>query len=154
MKYIVMLALTLVASQAKADGFVCETTEGDLTVKVYNHTQANDGTRNGAIMVLSNPSADAGSRTLATFTDVKSILSNHGADYSADVDLRFHGARRDDALVAGTQLRELDTIELNVDFSYNQPVVAGEHVAGDLVLVKREGGKETLSVDCTRYLKN
>jgi hypothetical protein len=152
------LALALVAlsvsAVAHADGFVCQTHEGDLTIKAYNNTQAENGTRNAAVLVLSDPSVGAGKKTIARFTDINETLTNVGASYDATVDLRFNDSDLAGRNIGGTKLGQLKTVHLDVDFSYSTPVAAGASVEGTLVLIKRNGSELTHAVTCTRYLKN
>jgi hypothetical protein len=155
MKKIVMMIAALTAlNAAHADGFVCQTVEGDLNVKIYNHVDPSVGTRVASIMVLSDPGVSIGRKTIARFTEVQENLSSIGANYEANVDLRFSDSSRKGEIVAGTKLGQLQTIHLNVDFSYSSPIEAGEEVPGLLTLVKRNGDEITRDVECTRYLKN
>lgn len=142
------------ANVAKADGFVCETLRGDLNVKVFNHTNPNKGTRNAAVMVLSDPSIQFGNKTIASFSDVKSTLGNSGATYVADVDLRVSESNRGGELISGTKLMYLDQIVLDIDFAYNQPVEAGEEIDAKMTLIKRDGQHIVRHLTCSRYLKN
>jgi len=152
---IVAIAVCAVSGSAYADGFVCQARNASLTVKAYNHTHAVEGTRSGAVVVLSDPEASAGEKTIARFTDAKGTLSSHGADYVANVDLRFKDQSNKEALVAGkVQLEDLDTVELSVDFSYSQPIAAGESVDGTIILNTRDGNSISLDASCERYLKN
>lgn len=152
MKSLAIAALALISSStAFADGFVCK--NEDLAVKVYNHTQPEVGTRTAALMVISDRSVQAGRKTIARFQDSKGRISNKGARYTADVDLRYADSARAGENIGGTKLGELDTIELDVEFSYAQPVAAGELVSGTLTLNKRNGQVIELELECARYLK-
>ena len=146
-------ALTL-ASQAKADGFICTSSDGSLTVKVYDHVTPAAGTRNAAVLVVSDNNVGAGNKTIARFTDVHRTLTNQGASYDAKVDLRFNDSGRKGELIGGTKLGQLANILLDVDFSFAEPVDAGDQVDGYLTLVKRDEQIITFDVVCTRYLKN
>jgi hypothetical protein len=155
MKHIIVTALVLISTSAFADGFVCQTRNGDLDVKVYNNTDASRGTRAAAVLVLSDPEATAGNKTVARFTGAAGTLTNTGSSYMANVDLRFSDLNNKTALVAGrVQLQELDTVKLDVDFSYSQPLPAGESVNGELTLNTRAGDHIVMDVLCSRYLKN
>ena len=154
MQKLIAIALVLgSAAAAHADGFECTTRNGDLNVKVYNHTQASAGTRNAAVMVVSDPSIGAGKKTTARFTDIRSTLTNSGADYVAAVDLSEPDSSLGGRNIGGTKLSQLSTIELAIEFKYNQPVSAGEYVPGTISLNKSNGEVINLEVDCTRYLK-
>jgi hypothetical protein len=150
---ILAMTMILAAAPAYADGFRCETLEGDLAIKVYNHTQPAAGTRNGAVMVVSDPAVSAGRKTIASFTDVKTTLSNSGAYYVADVDLRVAESRRGGELISGTKLKHLDQLQLDVNHNYRYPVEAGEPVDARLTLVKRDGKRIERQMECVRYLK-
>lgn len=154
MKNTMIALLTMVTSTvAFADGFNC-TSESGLNVKVYNHTDANKGTRTGSIMVISDSSVGAGNKTIAKMSDVKGTLSSKKAVYTAKVDLRFADSSHKGELIAGTKLGQLAKIELMVDFSYGAPVKAGEQVEGLLVLTKRNSAEIVENISCVRYLKN
>lgn len=148
---ILSIAIAATSSIAQADGFVCS--NDDIAVKVYNNTEAKVGTRTAAVMVLSDRSVAAGRKTIARFTDTNGRISQKGASYLADVDLRFSDSSRKGELIGGTKLGELDTIQLDVDFSYAAPVEAGEMVDGTLTLNKRNGQQIELALECKRYLK-
>jgi hypothetical protein len=141
------------ASTAKADGFVCQTTAEDLQLKIYNHVMPEDGTRVAAIMVLSDPAVQKGNKTIAKFTDVKGTLSNQGASYTANVDLRVKESNRKGELILGTKLGQLDEVLVDVDFSYADPIENGDTVGGKITLVKRNGMEITRKLECERYLK-
>jgi hypothetical protein len=144
-------AASFVSTSAFADGFVC--TSGDLKVKVYNQTNPNAGTRNAAVMILSDESVQQGNKTIAKFT-APQTLSNDAASYTAKVDLRYGNSNRAGEYIAGTRLGQIDTITLDVEFSYNTPVDSGDYAMGLLTVVKRNGDVTELDMDCERYLRN
>jgi hypothetical protein len=155
MKHVTLIAVALLAvsQAAMADGFKCESTDGVLSVKAYNHTSPDAGTRNAAVMVISDNTIQYGNKTVAKFTDANETLSNQGALYSARVDLRYNDSGRKGELIGGTKLGQLKTIDLDVDFSYAAPEANGSHVEGMLSLVKRNGDVVSIPMDCARYLK-
>jgi hypothetical protein len=154
MKVFAIVFAALVSTTAQADGFVCEGNRDSLIVKVYNHTQPTEGTRNAAVMVVSDPSIQLGNKTIARFSDVNSTLSNKGAFYMADVDLRFNDSGRKGELIGGTKLGQLKHISLDVNFSYGEPINSGETAPAILSLIKRNGETIDLDMNCSRYLKN
>src|ERR1044072_840981 len=101
MKTLVLIASALVGASAFADGFVCENLDANLRIKAYNHTQAEEGTRVGATMIVSDPSISHGRSTIATFADADSLLTSDGASYTAKVDLRFNNSGRKGENIAG-----------------------------------------------------
>ena len=156
MKKTMVVAMMIAAtSSAFADGFVCQSRNSDLNVTVYNNTSADVGTRSAAVMILSDPDAAEGAKTIARFTDTKGLLTNKGSFYQANVDLRFKDQKNKEMLIAGrVQLQTLNTVELSVEFSYAQPLPAGQMVNGELTLNTRAGDKIDLDVTCQRYLKD
>ena len=142
------------ATQARADGFECQTVDKDLVVKVYNETDPAKGTRNGAVMILSDPAVQEGRKTIAKFKSVDRTLDNTSAHYLTDVDLRFTDIRRKGELISGTKLGQLAQIALDIEFSYSDPLEDGESTKGRLALVKRNGTVIFRSLECVRYLKN
>jgi len=142
-------------TQAHADGFVCDTmNDARLRVKIYNHVDAEDGTRNPAIMILSDRTVQEGRKTIAKFTSETERLTRDGATYVADVDLRYGNSNRKGELILGTKLGHVDTIQVDVDFTYGRPVSNGEKLLGEIVVLKRDGDKNFDVLECTRYLKN
>lgn len=153
MKKVIFAAIIALSSTAFADGFVCQTVDQDLVIKVYNHTKPEMGTRTAAFMVLSDPSVNAGNKTIAKFhSDGK--LSSEGSMYEANVDLRFADLKRKGENILGTKLGQLKQLILAVDFSYAAPVAHGTEVSGVLTWVKRNGDVDSTEVVCARYLKN
>ena len=155
MKNIIIAAvagLSLFAGNAFADGFVCQNEAGDLKAKVFNHTQPEEGTRNAAVMILSNPQLQSGNKTIARFR-APQTLTNEAATYLARVDLRFNDHRAGEYL-AGTRLGYVKNITLAVDFSYAAPVEEGTETSALMTVKKRNG--DTIKVDmvCARYLAN
>jgi hypothetical protein len=148
------LAFLLASPAAFADGFVCHNSREALSVKVFNNTDPSAGTRNGAVMVLSDLSVGAGNKTIARFTDSNLTLSNQSSKYAAKVDHRFNDSNRKGELIAGTNIGALAQVNLDLDFSYARPVAHGAFVRGTLGLIKRNGQTTNLAMDCSRYLKN
>jgi hypothetical protein len=135
------IVLATISASAHADGFNCQTVDGDLTVKLYNNTAAEAGTRVGAVMIVSDPSVSGGRKTIARFTDTNGLLDSRSSRYEANVDLRFTDSARKGENILGTKLGQLDKIIADIDFSYAAPVEAGEEVSGSLILVKRNGDR-------------
>jgi hypothetical protein len=139
---------------AMADGFVCDTLDGHYTVKVYNQIDANRGTRNGAIMILSDNTIRYGRKTVATFASEQTLADSDGASYDANVDLRYSNSGRAGENILGTKLGQIDTIRLNVAFYYNAPVKSEAALDGQLIVIKRNGQNGKVEVACSRYLKH
>ena len=151
---LVMMAAMGFSSVAMADGFICDTIDGRYTAKVYNQTDASRGTRNGAILILSDNAVQQGRKTIASFDSEQTLADREGASYEANVDLRYTKSGRGGENFLGTKLGQLDSIRLNVAFYYDMPVKNGEDLDGQLIAVKRNGSKIRAQVYCTRYLKN
>jgi len=154
-KLILSTAMMIMASTAAhADGFLCDNQEGNLRIKVYHHTQPQLGTRNVAVMIVSDPTVADGRKTIATFDADKALLTSSSATYTANVDLRFSTSNRKGENVGGTKLGELDQIILHVDYSFDNPVPAGSEVGGEAVLVRRGSASDIrIPMNCSRYLK-
>jgi hypothetical protein len=154
MKNVIILIAALFTSTAFADGFVCQSNDGVLKVKAYNHVHAAKGTRTAAVMIVSDNTIQHGNKTIAKFDSVEGLLDNSGAEFVAQVDLRFNNTGRKGELIGGTKLGQLDSMILSVPFSYGSPVEAGEELDSTLILVKRDGSKIAIDMTCARYLKN
>jgi hypothetical protein len=116
--------------------------------------QPEEGTRNAAVMVLSDPAIAQGRKTIARFTDCNGTLTSQGALYVANVDLRFNDSGRKGENVLGTKLGHLKKIALKLDFSYRYPVNHGDPVSGVIKALDRNGETIREVVECRRYLKN
>ncbi len=152
MKTLLALLTVLVSSQSFADGFVCETYNSDLRIKVYNKTQPTEGTRNAAIMIVSDPNVSLGRKTIATFSS-EGTLENTGASYLADVDLRRLESDRKGENILSTKLGQIKSISLEVSFNYNHPVAEGTVLPGRVTVEKRNSEVIVEKLDCVRYLK-
>ena len=154
MKMGVLFLVTMFCCSASfADGFVCEEKDGILKAKVYNHVQPKLGTRKGAVMVLSDPNKAEGQKTLAVFKGINKVLFNSGPTYISYVNPGVEESSQLSAEIADVRTEEIYSIVLDVDFDYNNPVAAGQKVLAELVLVKNNGDKVYLDLECRRYLK-
>lgn len=146
-------AATLVSAQARADGFICGTDDRELEVQVYNQTDASRGTRNASVMILSDPSADDGSQVIARLDGSNADLSNNGSYYVVQLK-QAQETEASDVYVSAFQLSQIETITLDVHFSYEDPLPAGAPMDGTLTLVGTTGHQDRKPVSCVRYLKN
>lgn len=153
MKLLISLLTVLSATQAMADGFTCKTYDGTLAIKVYNKTQPSEGTRNAAVMILSDAGVAYGNKTIAKFT-AEGTLENSGAEYDASVDLRRVDSSRKGENILGTKLGNVASISVQVDFKYNAPVPHGTELFGLVTIGKRDGSYVSEKMDCFRYLKS
>ena len=143
--------LSLTATNSHADGFICESATENLQIEVYNHLDKNIGTRTVAVMVVADPSLPRGQQTVARFTHAKNRLTNTGADYSADMDATNEVEMSH--FIGSVRLRQIESVRLDVDFSYAQPVEAGEILAADFWVNQRNGQQSRFALNCFRYLK-
>lgn len=149
---ILAFAMLALGAQAKADGFVCQTNDGALNIRAFNKTQPEKGTRNAAVIVVSDATVAYGNKTIARF-DADNTAKNSGALYTGKVDLRYNDSSRKGELIGGTKLGELKIIKLGVDFSYAAPVEESAELDATLILIKRDGDVIELPTTCARYLK-
>ena len=151
---ILTAAMMILGTAAHADGFVCENLSENLRIRVYHHTHPELGTRNVAVMIVSDPSVSAGRKTIATFNADSALLTSKSATYTADVDLRFSGSNRKGENIGGTKLGELNQVILSVAYSFSNPLAAGAEVDGEVTLTHRSNAQDiTIPVACVRYLK-
>ena len=149
----IALVLTL-SVNAFADGFKCEQVIHNLNIKVFNNTQPTEGTRNAAIMVLSDASVAYGNKTIASFSATKRTFGQNGASYFAFVDLRVSESSRAGENVLGTKLGNIKEIYVDINFDYSVPLLDGQITDGYVTVVKRDGRNTIHDITCTRYLKN
>ncbi len=151
MKKLLTVIAMVASQQAMADGFLCQTVDGDLNIKIYNQTQPEEGTRNAAVMVLSDTAVGFGNKTIAKLSADADTLSNEGTSYRGKVDLRRLSGGE---LIAGTKLEYVKHIDVTVDFSYANPVAHGTVLRGWMRVAKRDGSVISDKLVCKRYLKN
>ncbi len=155
MKTILLTLIAMTASlNVHADGFKCVDQNETLGIKLYNHTHPTSGTRNAAIMVLSDLRVQQGRKTIATFEETDSLLNNSGAYYQANVDLRYSNSNRAGENILGTKLGYIDSIKVAVRFNYSEPTADGETIPGKVIITKRNGSRIVQDLVCKRYLKN
>ncbi len=154
MKHLVILATLVLSQAALADGFYCQNEQADLNIQIFNHINADMGTRTGSVMVLSDPRVNEGRKTIAKFSDVNSTLTSYSSVYNAKVDLRYSDSRAKGENIGGTKLGELDHVIVGLNFSYQKPLSNGQRLTGVVRYVKRNGDIWTQNLRCTRYLKN
>lgn len=150
--------MVLFATAARADGFVCRGIDQPLTVRAYHHVQPEAGTRNAAVLIVSDDRLQRGNRTIAKFTDVKNKLTRRTGEmtYIGQVDLRVSESNRRGEYVGGTRLGELKTLVLTVDHNFGQISTRGALVRGWLTLNFRDTNRidTVLDMECERYLKH
>lgn len=151
-----LLALALVSASvtARADGFDCQMSDEKLQLHIYNQTQPALGTRNPAVLVLSDATVAHGRKTIAVLRAEDGLLWKEDGKYVGKVDLRFKESDRKGENVAGTKLGYLKRIEIALDFSYADGLAEGAEVDGLVTFVKRNGETVTRDLFCVRYLKN
>lgn len=143
-----------IASQARADGFICGTDDRELQIQVYNKTNPAQGTRTASVMVLSDPTEEAGQQTLGRFTQINETLTNQGPVYTAFVQDAISNGHEVSEFAAGTRLKQVRTIHLSVNFNYANPVPDNAIVSGTLTFEKLNGSMTEKQITCNRYLKN
>ena len=159
LKSLLMAFVISAANAAFADGFVCHTDDERLKIALYNHVSPEDGTRTPSTMIISDNFIAHGRKTIARFSAKNGVLAavhngqGQGLSYLGIVDLRFNDTRRAGEYIMGTRLGEVDFVQLNVAFSYSIPVLHGEEISGQFIIVKRRGERRSLDVQCLRYLK-
>jgi len=148
-----IISLLCASASAVADGWRCR--GSNLSIQVYDHKDPSIGTRTAAKMIIADPTAKFGSRTLAIFDDGAGTLLSRGSKYYANVDLR-----RNDIVgmngrnFGGTKLGFVDRITLDVYFNFSNPLRNGEDAAGSVTIIRRRGmgGPLNVPVTCTRHL--
>jgi len=156
----------LFSSGSFADGFVCDSIDKSLRVKVYHQTKPERGTRNVAVMVLSDQTRPHGDKTIAVFNARGRELVNQSATYVARIDYASPEALStfvNDSDVLGAALSRLKRLIVNVDFSYLDPVKPNTVLPGTLHMIEKDSEKDrekdseevsAIDLKCRRYLKN
>ncbi|MBI3558648.1 MAG: hypothetical protein HY074_20465 [Deltaproteobacteria bacterium] len=136
MKLVIVTALTLVSSisVAMADGFRCQ--NNTLRAKLFNETQPGRGTRNPAVLVVSE--RDVG--TLATLEGDEIVKTNGEfvVTYEGQANSRQNG--------------RFVAVKLEIEKQAEKDgIFAGLHLAK--LLVNADGENREATLTCERYLK-
>jgi len=135
-RFFLALALVLVGTAAKADGFKCEGDDSTLNVKVFNHVHAEKGTRTPAKLIIS----DLNQGTLA----VRSGGEIRKSNLTSKVQYVVDGSRKLGA----------ETAILQVQYKQGrETIAAGDVRPGHLILVDAEGDRTVYELSCERYVK-
>jgi hypothetical protein len=153
MKNLFIAMIALASPPALADGFVCANQQEQLSVRVFNHNHPSMGTRNTAVMILSDLSVSEGNRLIARFTKANGLFSAAGSVFTSKVDHRYNDSGRKGERLAGTRIGNVARVSLDVDFSYARPLSDGAVVRGGFTIVRRNGPKIQIPMSCRRYLK-
>lgn len=154
MKKLMVLVAMLASQTVWADGFICQTEEGDLNVKIFNNVKPEEGTRNVSTMVISDPAVSHGRKTIARFSAEQGTLTGGLPVYKAKVDLRFADLRAKGENIAGTKLGHLAHVIVGLRYDYRQALPSGSEVTGWMTFQKRNGEEMHAQLICERYLKN
>ena len=139
---------------ALADGFTCEARHTGLKIRVQNHLNPQAGTRTPEQMSISDP-LQPELKTSALFTDRNHTLSYQGhGNYLGRVDLRTAAPNLRINYIAGTRLQDLNSILLDLEFSYNPDslVLANTvpEIPGKIFYQRRTGEVLDEPVSCKR----
>ncbi len=151
MKFLIA-TMMFMGTTASADGFVCYTKDNGLKIKMLNHVQPADGTRTGAVMIVSDQSIQEGKKTTVTFKSEDETLLTSGTRWIGT--LPEDGVVKGGRNIAGTKLAYLNSFIVDVSHFYDLPVASGAKLYGGLTVVKIDGEKLREELNCYRYLKN
>lgn len=134
MKLFIITALSLVSSVAMADGFRCA--NDDFRVKLYNEVQPENGTRNPAVLVVS----EKGVGTIATLdgSEIEKTITETSVIYK------------------GTTNSKLDGRYVSVKLSVRKTPSAYAKYEGQhhgVLTINADGETVKQSVLCARYKK-
>lgn len=132
MKTFAIGVVALLSVPAFASGFRCESRDG-YRVKIYNHTNAQEGTRTPAVFVLSHE--DSGTLLVAKGAQISKRNLSNVVQYTAK----------------GGQ-KGLDYAIAQITFKEGRETLAeGERAYGNLILAKN-GHRQVSRIVCERYL--
>lgn len=149
------LFLCLKANWLWADGFICESPQGYLRIKIFHHTSfQTGGTRKVAVMVLSNPRVPMGKRTIGVFNESKGNLLRDSSAYIANFDFRFKGLySKPQEFIKDISKRDIQTLEITPNFNINEPIAPAAKLKARFKMNLRSGQAYQGWIECIRYLK-
>ncbi|MBP7843478.1 MAG: hypothetical protein KA116_01565 [Proteobacteria bacterium] len=152
---VLMLFISLTANFLWADGFICESPQGYLRIKIFHHTSfQTGGTRKVAVMVLSNPRVPMGKRTIGVFNENKGTLIRDSSSYFANFDFRFKGLySKPQEFIKDISKKDIQSLEITPNFNINEPIAPSAKLKARFKLSLRSGQDYQGWIDCIRYLK-
>lgn len=128
------LLLGCMENSAFASGFRCDGADG-YSIKLFNHIDAESGTRTPAVLVISHGSD--GTVLVRKGEQIRKHIRTSTVQY----------------IVEGSRKLDADLAILQISFREGMDVLeAGETVEGQLIL-DRDGAKSVTELTCSRYLK-
>jgi len=122
---------------------------------VYQHTHhTSGGTKAAAIMILSNPSAPKGMKTIATMKSEQGLLELLNGTFSGFMDLRFNSiSKKPQNFIGPYPKSEVQRVSITPDFRYSEPVPNNTKLKALFELELKNGEIIKGTIDCRRYLK-
>jgi hypothetical protein len=149
-----LMVSSLWSEGARAEGFRCLSERKDIAVSVFHEVQPKRGTRNVAVLVVHDPSAPRGQRTLLRFQRSVGTLENQSAFYEAEVTPAAFVETSATDEILGVSRAALATVHLGVQFTYGMPLKKDAETRGYLVLLLKDGSEVERRMECRRYLKH
>ena len=135
-----ILAVAAISGTAFADGFRCESPEG-VRAKVYNHTRPERGTKNLAVVVISD---SYGTRYVARNSEMTREFERSRVHHFGRLEDRQDGVK-DFVILDIRHTRDSRSLGDLAD---------GENLDGRLTIFDEQTGTETYQLSCERYLKS
>ena len=134
---IITLLVGIIGTASFGSGFVCKDVAEALTVQMYNYVHKEDGTRNPAVLVVSD--SHLGTLVRRFGDAIRKSNRVHTVRYTVS------GGEREDGLA-------FETAILQIHYKEGRETISmGETVQGELVLILN-GEKDVTNLTCERYL--
>jgi hypothetical protein len=133
-------------SAIAAGNVVCEVPVTGELVKIYGAVD-NDEAASPAVMVLSQPNFENGNKTIAVLRRTSLAENDSDVTYTAKVDHRDEESSHEGELFAQTKIKYLKKVSVSLP-KEELSTLEESTVHGKLILLKRNGDVESLSVDC------
>lgn len=124
---------------------VDQDTQIDVTFETHEETEASSVHR----MVLLDPNVRQERQHIATFYAADGVLKAAGSTIVATVDLTKPESSRAGERVGGTRLGALDSIVLEIDFSYTENLNHERKFSGLVTYRKKNGDELMQDFDCS-----
>lgn len=147
----------MIPASALADGFICHGDQSGIEMAIYNQVNPHLGTRNPAVLVISDPALATSNHTEARFSPELNNFRYEGhGNYVAEV----HGNvfLFDSTSVAGHAVNSLNEIRLKIVFSYDKDAIALvdsiDEIPGTIEYTDLNNQVSNESASCSRYRKH
>lgn len=149
-----LLGLALLAGplESRGEGFLCLSVDQNTRIEIYFSPESESASYSAIDkMVLKDPLVSPKRQLIAKFSAQDGLLEFDGNVITAYVDIQHPDSSRRGERIGGTVLGALARIEIEIDFSYAEPVQDGTRLSAQATYIKKNHEHLIQDFDCVRY---